>query len=77
MDQPAITRVRHGAPLGRRPSTEWVLQFDDGKYFLADDEPPVEDVVRAHHYVGRKLAQHEAGLVSSMWNEPVRMVKVK
>jgi hypothetical protein len=77
MDQPTISRIRHGAPTGRRPSAEWVLQFDDGKYFLADDESPVEDVTRAHHYVGRKLAQHEAKVVSSMWNEPVRMVKVK
>ena len=64
----------YGAPTGRRPSKEYVLQFKDGTFFVADDEEPKTVRSLAARYLGRERAIREAKTVAEMWGEPVAVV---
>ena len=58
-----------------RPLQEWVLQFKDGLFYVADDEEPTQDLSKAFIILGKVNASHETQIVAEQWNEPVRAIR--
>jgi len=70
------TSVGHfkGLPVGRQPM-DWVIQFRDGLFYVADDEEPTADLDKALVLKGLKNAQAELQIVTDLWVEPAQIVR--
>jgi hypothetical protein len=60
---------------GKHLRKEWVLQFQDKLFYIADDEEPTADIDKALVILGGKEAAAEAKIVYEQWGEPVRAIR--
>jgi transcriptional regulator with XRE-family HTH domain len=53
----------------------YVLKFEDGLFYVSDDQEPTKEVSAALHFHSQTAALIEAAIVQDLWGEPVEVVR--